>query len=174
VIQSQFVRTAAVAGGILLTAIVLWDAFETMLLARRVSRRLRLTRLFYAFTWGPYSSAVRRIIRRVNQRENYLSFYGPFSILLLLAVWAAALIFGFALLEWGLALRVTSSERTMDLATYLYLSGTTFFTLGFGDVTPLTPLAGRSRSSSRAPGSGSSRASSGTFPCSRKPSPDGS
>ena len=67
-IQSQFVRTAAVAGGILLTAIVLWDAFETIILSRRVSRKLRLTRLFYGITWGrelramyePYAEALSR------------------------------------------------------------------------------------------------------------------
>ena len=42
---------AAIAGLVLL-AVVLWDAFETVVLPRRVNRRLRLTRLFYRATWG--------------------------------------------------------------------------------------------------------------------------
>lgn len=122
--------------GLLLILVVLWDAFETMILARRVSRRLRLTRLFYMFTWRPWSWAVSRLTRPGNPRESYLSFYGPFSIVLLLAIWAAALIFGFALFQQGLGSPMTAPEGAPTFTTYLYSSGETFFTLGYGDVTP--------------------------------------
>jgi hypothetical protein len=37
-----------------LLAVVLWDAFETIILPRRVSGRIRLTWLFYRFSWGPW------------------------------------------------------------------------------------------------------------------------
>jgi hypothetical protein len=36
------VQTWAVIGGIFLIAITLWDAFETIILSRRVSRKIRL------------------------------------------------------------------------------------------------------------------------------------
>jgi hypothetical protein len=76
-------------------------------------------------------------VRHTNRRENYLSFYGPISVLLLLALWAGALISGFALLAWGLALplRTPAAPRLWD---YLYSSGETFFTLGYGDVVPVS------------------------------------
>src|SRR5436309_1330076 len=49
---------AGVAGGVLL-AVVLWDAFETIILPRRVSGRIRLTKLFYRFTWKPWRGTAR-------------------------------------------------------------------------------------------------------------------
>ena len=50
----------AIAGGILLVAGVLWDAFENAVLSRRVSRGMRLTTIFYRWTW-PVWRAFRRI-----------------------------------------------------------------------------------------------------------------
>ena len=47
--------------GCILIFIVLWDAFETIVLPRRVTRRIRLTRLFYWYTWLPWSALARRM-----------------------------------------------------------------------------------------------------------------
>ena len=125
---------AALASGAVL-ALVLWDAFETIVVPRRVSRRLRLTRLFYRATWQPFAALARRI-RSVKRRETVLSVYGPLSLLLLLAVWATGLIVGFGLLHYALGSQVGMSGTPPGLALDLYFSGTTFFTLGLGDATP--------------------------------------
>ena len=86
--------------GILLILIVLWDAFETVVLPRRVTRRLRLARLFYRTLWRAWS-AVARQMRDGNRRESYLSLFGPLSLILLLILWATILVIGFAMLQWG-------------------------------------------------------------------------
>ena len=130
---------AAVASGAVL-AVVLWDAFETVVVPRRVSRRLRLTRLFYRATWQPFAAGARRI-RSVKRRESVLSVYGPLSLLLLLAVWAMGLILGFGLLHYALGSPVGMSGTPPGLALDLYFSGTTFFTLGLGDVVPRSGMA---------------------------------
>ncbi len=122
-----------------LIAIVLWDAFETIVLPRRVTRRVRLTSLYYRLTWRPWRAFCLSVNLR-KRREALLSVYGPLSLLALLALWAVGLIFGFALLQWALGTRLNVPNETHSLATYLYLSGVTFFTLGFGDVTPVLPL----------------------------------
>ncbi|MFN2577246.1 MAG: potassium channel family protein [Pyrinomonadaceae bacterium] len=122
--------------GILLITGVLWDVFETIVLPRRVTRRIRLTRLFYRFTWSPWW-AVSRIIRKKKRRETFLGIYGPLSLLVLLTVWAVSVVFGFALLHWAIGSRVGTIDHTPGLLTDFYYSGTTFFTLGLGDVTPL-------------------------------------
>ncbi len=70
-------------------------------------------------------------------REVYLGYFGPLSLLVLFASWAVLFFVAFALLLWGLAVPVNAPEKAATFATYLYLSGSTFFTLGFGDVTPL-------------------------------------
>ncbi len=128
----------AIAGAVLV-AIIMWDAFEAIVLPRRVTRRLRPTRLFYGSTWWIWSAVARRL--RGGQRETYLSFYGPLSLLLLISTWAASLIAGFAMLQWGLGAHLAVADGTAGFGIALYVSGTTFFTLGLGDVTPIGPLA---------------------------------
>ena len=121
--------------GLLILLIVLWEAFETVVLPRRVTRKFRLTRLFYRATWLPWSAVASRI-RAEKRRETFLSFYGPLSLLFLIGVWAAGLIFGFALLDWAAGSAFLISQGTPNFWTDLYLSGTTFFTLGLGDIIP--------------------------------------
>ena len=126
--------------GAALIMLVLWEGFETIILPRRVTRRFRLTRLFYRNTWLPWRKLVRSATSARN-RETLLSFYGPLSLLLLLSVWAGGLILGFALLHWAVGAFLDASGASHDFLTDLYLSGTTFFTLGLGDVTPRNPPA---------------------------------
>ena len=59
---------------------------------------------------------------------------------MLLSVWAVGLILGFAMLHWAIGVFMPPHGGRVDtaFATSLYLSGTTFFTLGLGDVVPLT------------------------------------
>src|SRR5713101_1933992 len=120
--------------------IVLWDAFETIVLPRRVTRRWRLAGLFYRLTWTPWSAVARRIASRVR-RESFLGVYGPLSLLFLLALWAFTLMLGFGALHWSLGTTMHTPDESPSFGTYLYLSGTTFFTLGLGDVAPRGPLA---------------------------------
>ena len=124
----------------MLVLIVLWDGFETVVLPRRVTRKVRLARLFIRYTWIPWSTFVTRVSRGRRQ-ETLLSYYGPLSLLLLLAVWAFGLITGFALIHWGAGSDVAGPGGAHGLGTDFYFSGTTFFTLGLGDVTPHSNLA---------------------------------
>src|SRR5438045_1000749 len=122
--------------GLLLLAGVLWDAFETVVLPRRVNRRLRLSSAFYRLTWRPFA-AVAALLRAGNRREAFLSFYGPLSLLLLLGLWAAGLVSAFALVHYGLGSAVRLERARPGFLLDLYLSGSTFFTLGLGDVEPV-------------------------------------
>jgi hypothetical protein len=130
------------AGGLIAAAIVgtalvltiLWEAFETIVLPRRVSRRFRITVLYYRLTWMPWR-AIGLQYSSAKRRESFLAYFGPLSLLGLFVVWAVILIVGFGLLFFAASRQeaVPPIFRTM-----LYLSGTTFFTLGLGDVTPHT------------------------------------
>jgi hypothetical protein len=126
--------------GITLILIVLWDAFETVILPRRVTRRVRLARLFYKLAWRMWLRAAAAV-SRITGREANLSYFGPLSLIMLLSVWAFGLVCGFALLLWADGSAVKVVDGTADFLTDLYLSGTTFFTLGLGDVVPRTRLA---------------------------------
>ena len=130
---------ALVAGSTLVFAILL-DAFETIVLPRRVTRSFRFTALFYRFTWRPWAK-MARLVPAPRRRESYLSYFGPLSLIVLLALWAFALIVGFALLQYGAGTRLQAAPGSMDFGGLLYFSGTTFFTLGYGDVVPLSGAA---------------------------------
>jgi len=132
-------RAVEAALGILIAVAVLWDAFEAVVLPRRVTRKLRLSRFFYIFWWGIWSS-IGRAMRPGKFREVYLSVFGPLSILVLLMTWALGLIFGFALVHQAVGGSVMASGEPMNFLLDLYLSGSTFFTLGLGDVLPRTTL----------------------------------
>ena len=132
----------AVVAGIAIFLVVIWDAFEAIILPRRVTRRFRLTRLFYRVTWR-CAKFVASLFSSRKTRETLLGFYGPSSLLLLIGVWAVGLVFGFGLMQYGAgsAVNVSASGTQPSFATDIYLSGTTFFTLGLGDVVPRSSLA---------------------------------
>ena len=132
-------RVIAVLGFVLIV-ITLWDVFETIVLPRRVTRRVRLTRLFYRFTWRPWQGIAKRI-RKKRRRETLLGIYGPLSLLMLLVFWAVTVIFGFALLHWSIGSRIAQIPSDRNFFTDLYYSGTTFFTLGLGDIAPFGAAA---------------------------------
>src|SRR5260370_4791868 len=106
-------------GGIFILTI-LWEAFETIVLPRRVTRRFRLTRGFYRMTWLPCAAVARRL-QSAKTRERFLGYFGPLSLLMLLLVWAMALIMGFAMLHWSLgpALQFTSASGGFWTSLYM-------------------------------------------------------
>jgi len=134
-------KLLAVIFGIALILLVAQDAFETIVLPRRVTRRIRLTKLFYRVIQLGWNS-IGHIIRSSARRDSFRGYMAPLSLLALLIFWAALFILGYGLLLWGLALPLSALSNTISFPTYLYLSSTTFFTLGLGDVSPL-PGVGR-------------------------------
>lgn len=129
----------AVIAGLLLILMVLWETFETIVLPRRVTRQFRLTRMFYRITWRPWAG-LAEMRKSKKKRDSMLSYYGPLSLLLLLAFWAFTLVFGFGLLHYGLHDKMNGLLFHNDFWNALYFSGTTLFTLGLGDVVPASPL----------------------------------
>lgn len=119
--------------------VVAFDAFETVILPRRVVRRVRLAKIFYRVSWAGWSTIGRRL-RAGNRREYYLSFYGPLSLILLLVLWASIFILAFACLYWSLEIPVHELAPGIGFGGYLYMSGTTFVTIGFGDITPISAM----------------------------------
>ncbi len=130
----------AILCGVSLILLVLWEGFETIVLPRRVTRRFRLTRFFYRSSWYPWVWTVNRLIPP-RQKETWLSYFGPMSLLLLFSIWAGVLILGFGLVHWALGSAVLAMDGRADFLADLYLSGTTFFTLGLGDILPHSDLA---------------------------------
>src|SRR5580693_7139606 len=130
----------AFLAGIAIFLIVIWDAFESIILPRRVTRKFRLTRAFFKITWRT-AKFLASLFPSRKTRETLLGFYGPISLLVLIGVWAVGLVIGFGLMQYGAGSAVNITGGRPGLSTDIYLSGTTFFTLGLGDVVPRSQLA---------------------------------
>jgi hypothetical protein len=134
-------HTAPFFIGVVFLAVVLLDAFQTIILPRRPAGRLRITRLFLLATWIPWRTATRLLPSR-RVKDQLYSVYGPASLLALIVMWAVLLIFAFGLMFYGLGTPFHDSLGTVSefgrLRDCLYASGTTLFTLGLGDLTPTT------------------------------------
>jgi hypothetical protein len=132
------VHALAFLAGLALVAVALWEAFESILLPRRASPH-RISRHVLNGLWVVWTWAARPV--RGRAREGILSTYAILALLALFAVWASCLIIGFALLQVAIGSRLSDSSGHVHLPSVLYFSGSTFFTLGLGDVHPVSSLA---------------------------------
>src|SRR5207245_7261279 len=92
-------HTFAAISGIVILLAVLLDAFETVVLPRRVRRQFRITSWFYRNTWVPWAKLTSHI-KSQTRRETALGYFGPLSMIALLRLWACGLSFGFPLLQY--------------------------------------------------------------------------
>jgi hypothetical protein len=131
----------SIMGAVASVAVIAWilgEAFEAMVLPRRVMRKFRYNRWFYRVSW-PVWLLLSRAVPSPKRRETFLSMFGPLSLLALFSSWVVGLISGFALLHWSLGSLLTRAASPVEeLSQLLYFSGITFFTIGYGDVVPTT------------------------------------
>src|SRR5579863_7847208 len=133
-------NVVAIIFGLIILWAVLLDAFETVVLPRRVTRQFKLTAWFYRRTWIPWKKIAGRI-KTPSWQQNFLGYFGPLSLFMLLAFWAVGLIFGFALLQYGFGGHEQLNNEPLTFGKILYHSGETFFTLGYGDIVPTSGVA---------------------------------
>src|ERR1017187_9978206 len=133
-------RFVTLIAGIVCLFAVLLDAFQTIILPRRATGRFRLTRIFYIVTWRPWVF-LTKWLQDARKRDFCYSYYGPMSLIFLLMVWAGVMVVGFALIFYALGSPFNDPTQGAGFRSDLYVSGTTIFTLGLGDVTPQSAWA---------------------------------
>ena len=89
---------AGLAGSVVIV-LTLVEFFVAFLLPRRVRREPRIARLILVAGWRVWRFLARRLPARSG--DTMLGIYGPLLLLFAIALWALALIFGFALLQWA-------------------------------------------------------------------------
>src|SRR5258708_18345226 len=119
--------------GLVMIAVVFYDVFQSVVLPRPAVRKIQLARgvvrpLWYVWRW------VSQRTSRVDRSEARLAAFAPIALLILFAIWAAALVIGYGLLLDGLADQIRPSPP--DLITSLYISASTLVPLAYGDYVP--------------------------------------
>jgi hypothetical protein len=109
--------------------------------------------VFHLDVSGPISTQTQRSIARLmvtlskrsrRMRRSLLALIGPATMASTLFVWVGLFILAFALMMWPhmneRTFRTANDVRTLGFMDALYYSGGTGTVLGFGDITPQTPL----------------------------------
>ena len=142
--MSEFPRSFIHVFGFAMIFIVLGDIYLAVLYPRSgkgwVGIHLSKTiwRVFRGIAQAPIWQ--RRGDR--SQREIFLSYCGPTLLVMVVSVWIALLLVGFACVIWselGSEIRATDGTTPPDFVTALYYSGCILTTLGLGDLVPQTP-----------------------------------
>ena len=84
-----------VAAAAVLIIVVFIDAFEVMILPRRIRHGFRLAPLYYRSAWVLWWIAAR-LLPAGRWRNGFLSVFGPLSLFGLLSGWAVGPIAGFS------------------------------------------------------------------------------
>lgn len=111
-----------IALGALLIVVILQDAFETVVLPRRVQRPVSLSRYFLFLSWLPGKALAYRF-KNPSRREAFLAYFGPLELIGLLIIWVIGCIIGYGLIYRGLRLSPGFGDD-------LFFSGSTFTTVG--------------------------------------------
>jgi hypothetical protein len=93
--------------------------------------------LYFRFTWFGWKRFLLTVFD-APPPETLLSLFGPLSMLGIFALWATGLILGFGILDWAVQ---AGDLRPLRFFDEFYLSGATFFTLGYGDIVPKSSSA---------------------------------
>ncbi len=132
-------RSLEAAFGLVIWGAVLWDSFATIVLPRTVAPMKRLSGRFNKLSWRLWAAIGRRI-QSPDLQLSFLAIYGPISVVILLILWAGLMVVAFTLIYQGLGPRFQVASGSVGFGTLLYMSGSTFLTLGLGDVTSTDPL----------------------------------
>ena len=127
-----------IVAGALVIAVVLYDVFQAVIVPRPSTSGIGLARYIVAVTWRGWRR-YGESLDDANKRERRLGAYAPFILVFLVFFWGATLILGYGLVLDGVRDQISPAPR--DLWSSLYFAGTSFITIGFGDLTPTGPAA---------------------------------
>src|SRR5579862_516189 len=108
------------AGGVLV-ALMLFEIFLAFLLPRRVKRDPLLARRVAIYLFGPWRAVARRLPEQIG--DTLLGMYGPFGLLLDLALWVVVLMLGYACLVWAGGSQIHAGGATFGQDFYYAATG---------------------------------------------------
>ncbi len=127
-----------VLGGVLV-ALMLMEIFVAFLLPRRVKRDPAIVRSVFNYAWLPWRRVARTLPAQAS--DTMLGIYGPFGLLLNLVLWVAAMMFGFACLQWAGGSHLGPMRAPVSFGNDLYFSAATMTTDGPAALSAQTTFA---------------------------------
>ena len=122
---------ALVLLGFVLVGATLFDIFASVIVPRPMRGPFVRSAYLRRYTWRAWRSLCLNV-QPPERREILLGMYAPFVMVLLLIIWVFGLIVGFGLLFY--ATRAGLRPMPHNLGSALYYSGSSFLTIGYGDI----------------------------------------
>ena len=91
---------ASTAAGLVLLPMVFYDLFQTVVLPRPAVHKFQLARYIIRPMWTVWRWVALRS-SRVDRSETRLAAFGPVALIVLVLIWAFALILGYGLILYG-------------------------------------------------------------------------
>jgi hypothetical protein len=126
---------ALVGGAIVI--LTMSDLFQSVIVPRPVSAR-RPSAIVTRFAWRLVGRLTQGI-QNAERREDILGFFAPGLLVVLFILWVVALILGFGAIFY--AMRGQLHPVPAGYWGAVYYAGTSFLTLGYGDVTAVSAAA---------------------------------
>lgn len=123
--------------GAAVVIVTMSDVFQSIIVPRPVSG-LRPSAIVSRNSWRILTRLAQRI-DNAERREDLLGLFAPGLLVTLLILWVVALILGFGAIFYAMRAQLHPPPTTYWGAAYY--AGTSFLTLGYGDVTAATGLA---------------------------------
>ncbi|HLH13772.1 MAG TPA: hypothetical protein VKV16_03210 [Solirubrobacteraceae bacterium] len=127
-----------VLGGALVL-LMLAEIFFSFLLPRRVKRDPRVVRSVFDYAWRPWRALAR--VLPPHAGDTLLGIYGPFGLLINLVLWAAAMMLGYACLQWAGGSHLGPMRHAVGFGQDLYFSAATMTTDGPSSLAPHSAFA---------------------------------
>jgi len=123
----------ALALGLILISLVLWDVFQTIVVPRPTPGWFRIGRYLIRGAWRVMRATVGS--QSGGTRDRLLGLFAPAATIALLVAWLAGLILGYGLILY--AIRDQLQPAPTSLGTVLYFAASSLLTIGYGDVVPV-------------------------------------
>lgn len=127
----DFGQVLALAAGMAVIVVVLFDLVASMLVPRPVPGRFLLSALVRRIAWTRWKK-LSLSMQPPERREIILGFFAPLSVVGSLVTWLIGLVLGYGLIFW--ALRDQLHPEPANLFVASYYAGTSVLTIGYGDI----------------------------------------
>ncbi|MHB8433694.1 MAG: potassium channel family protein [Candidatus Tyrphobacter sp.] len=119
--------------GIASIAFAFTDIFQAVIVPRAPTLSYRISFIVWRSLWKVWPAIGKRLYPHdAARREEFFATFAPLALIVMLITWVLVLVLGYGAVMWGLRGELAPVPRSYFDAAYF--AGTSFLTIGFGDI----------------------------------------
>src|ERR1017187_1119069 len=117
--------------GVIVITLIAYDVFSSAIVPRQVGPKFRLSGHLVRLSWQLWRGIGFRMSGE-DRREDWLAAFAPNMLMVLLFFWLTSYVAGYGLALYGLREQIHPVPANYGDA--FYFAGTSFLTIGYGDI----------------------------------------